>query len=147
MHAILDIAPAQRLLSRVRRRLPDLRRQLVEHLARHALHRTIAHNPVDTGRSRAAWIKPLEQLGGPVPPGWQGPHPSPAAIHEGIQAAQLERRHDNHTTTIRISNAVPYITYLEYGTHRTAPRAMTRRAIHETRQQLIQLAQQLLNQL
>jgi hypothetical protein len=116
-------------------RLPDLRRDVIEETARHALAETIAGNPVDTARSRAAWVASLEQLGGAPPAGWLGPHSS--ADDEGRTHGELSHHHDRDVTEILATNSVDYVPHLEYGTSRLRPFRMARRALAQARQRLL----------
>lgn len=114
----------------LQRTLPARRQTLTQQLAQQVLHQTIQTNPVDTARSRAAWVAPLEQLGGTPPQNWQGPHPNPTAIREGAAASSLTQTQTDHTTTLTVSNSVAYINYLEYGTRQSPPQAMLRRSLN-----------------
>jgi hypothetical protein len=116
-------------------RLPGIRRDVVEHTARHALYETIAGNPVDTARSRAAWVASLERLGGTPPADWRGPHPT--AEQEGRAQGDLSLRHDRDVTEISAGNAVEYVPFLEYGTSRISPFSMVRRALAKARHHLV----------
>lgn len=109
--------------------LPKARRRLVQDAMREALGRTIELNPVDTGRSRAAWATALTQAGGNPPPGWRGPRPEAGAIAEGAALGELIDEDDGDVTSMTAANAVRYVTFLEYGTSRMAPFAMLRRAL------------------
>lgn len=129
----------QSLLQRLQRQqqsLPQRREQLLASVAQSILAETIQQNPVDTGRSRAAWVAPLEQLGGTPPQGWPGPHPNEKALQEGQQAGSLERQQTESTTDLQVTNAIDYIAYLEYGTEKTAPQSMLRKAINKALQTL-----------
>jgi hypothetical protein len=119
----------------VRSKLPDLRRQAVEHALREALAEAVRLNPVDTARSRAAWAASLEQLGGVPPAGWRGAHPTAEA--EGRAAAALSREQDLDRSTAAASSAVPYVPLLEYGTSRLGPFAMVRTGLRRARRGLI----------
>jgi len=116
-------------------RLPDLRRRIITVAMKHALAETIRFNPVDTARSRAAWVRSLEQLGGTPPAGGQGSHPS--AVDDGRALGQLQRHETADTTELTAFNSVDYVPHLEYGTSRMAPFAMARRALHGARQIMV----------
>ena len=136
----LDVASARDRLSRAHDRIPQWRRALVERVAREALARTIPANPVDTARSRSAWVAALEQLGGAPPPGWQGAQPDAAAIAEGRDLGSVARSESSDVTDIQITSGVDYVTYLEYGTRRMSPFAMAHRGLYEVRALLPALA-------
>lgn len=131
-----NLQPLLDRLRAIQRTLPARRQSLAQQLAQSVLHQTILANPVDTARSRAAWVVPLEQLGGTPPQNWQGPHPNPTAIREGANAGTLTRTQTDNTTTLIISNAVSYIAYIEYGTRHTPPRSMLRRSLNNIIQTL-----------
>ncbi|WP_437206449.1 hypothetical protein [Planctomicrobium sp. SH664] len=107
--------------------LPLHRRQLVETILRNTLRQIIPLNPVDTARSRAAWVSSLEQLGGTAPAGWEGDHPTATA--EGRRQGGLLRSDEADLTEAAAVNQVQYVSLLEYGTQRRAPAAMVRRGL------------------
>ena len=123
----------QRLSSIRDDKLPENRRRMIEDVTREALRRTIVRNPVDTGRSRSAWVTGLEGLGGIAPVGWKGAHPDPAAISEGSGRSSHSLRDSSQRTEIQVSNAVRYIAFLELGTRKMAPFQMVRRTLLEAR--------------
>lgn len=128
----VDAGRAIERLDRLRaRRLPEWRRQLTESISREVLRRTIAHNPVDTGRSRSAWVTGLAQLGGTAPPGWKGPHPEPAAVSEGTELASVSQTESATQNEVRVSSGVDYVNFLEFGTRRTAPVEMVGQSLAE----------------
>jgi hypothetical protein len=129
LHITANLQPLLDRLRALQRTLPARRQALTRPLAQQVLQQTIQSNPVDTARSRAAWVAPLEQLGGTPPQNWQGPHPNPTAIKEGANAGTLTQSQTDHVTSLAISNAVPYIAYLEYGTRQAAPQSMLRRSL------------------
>lgn len=131
----IDGEARRRLQDLAGARLPELRRQAVEAAARQALTETILQNPVETARSRAAWVASLQQLGGAPPTGWQGPRPTGEA--DGRRQGRLDRTHDRDVTAVAAGNAVQYVPFLEYGTRRSAPFAMVRRALARARQSLL----------
>lgn len=118
-----------RLESMAGRELSEARSRLIEQAMEQTLIDTLELNPVDTGRSRAAWAAALQQLGVDVQGDWRGPHPDGAAIAEGAAQGTLTRSDDDSTTLINAENGVRYIGFLEYGTRRMAPVAMVRRAL------------------
>lgn len=115
--------------------LPEVRQEAVAETMRETLVEVIRLNPVDTARSRAAWVNALEQLGGVAPAGWQGPHPTQE--HAGRSRGQSAQQNDDDQTTVSASNGVDYVPLLEYGTRRTSPIGMVRRALQAARQRLI----------
>lgn len=115
--------------------LPQRRREAVESALRETLAEVIVLNPVETARSRAAWVGSLEELGGTAPANWQGPHPTQDA--EGRTAGRLIRQHEPDTSSVSASNAVSYVPLLEYGTSRLSPFAMARRALWLTRERTL----------
>lgn len=119
------------------RDLPVARRELVRNASREALSQTIRLNPVDTGRSRAAWVAALQQLGGNAPPGREGSDPVAMAEGSGLGSAEIS---DQEPITEAIANSrVRYAGYLEYGTSKLAAFAMVRRALAGVQQRLARL--------
>lgn len=125
----IDEHVSQRFEELSRDDLDDARREMIEDAMRQTLGDIIRLNPVDTARSRAAWAASLAQLGVSPPAGWQGPHPQPGAIAEGIASGVLETVEGDSQSTAMAANAVHYVPYLEYGTSRMAPFAMVRLAL------------------
>lgn len=126
-----------RLEELLQRKLPEARRRMVDDAMQLTLQSTMDRNPVDTGRSRAAWAAALQQLDGQdftVSTG-EGPS-SPTA---GRQESGFSRDDTADTTSVAAQNAVPYITYLEYGTSRMAPFAMARGALLQISRRVSQL--------
>jgi len=131
----VDAGRAVERLDRIRAtRLPQWRRQLAESISREVLRRTIAHNPVDTGRSRSAWVTGLARLGGAAPPGWKGPHPDQTALSEGAELVAVSQRESATQSEVRVSNGVDYVSFLEFGTQRTAPSEMVSRSLSGARE-------------
>jgi len=108
------------------------REAYVRKIAQQVLERTIARHPVETARSRAAWVKSLIDLGGTPPPGWQGSNASGRAVEEGLAAGKISENDEGDATEIKIINRVPYAGHLEYGTSDTPEFAMLRGALAET---------------
>lgn len=119
------------------RDLPAARRELVQDASREALSQTIRLNPVETGRSRAAWVAALRQLGGEAPPGQEGGNAAAMAEGSGLGAAEM-RDEDPRTEATAVSR-VRYIGYLEYGTSKMAAFAMVRRALAGVQQRVARL--------
>ena len=116
------------------REVPEWRRRLVTAVAREVLEGTIARNPVDTGRSRSAWVAGLTELGGTPPAGWKGPHPDAGAIAAGAELGVVSERDSRGQSEIRVTNGVPYVTFLEFGTRSMAPREMVWRSLLAARE-------------
>lgn len=117
-----------------------MRRQAVEETFRELLAETIRLNPVETARSRAAWVAALEQLGGLPPAGWQGPQPTGES--EGRGLGRLDHDDGADVTDIAATNGVRYVPFLEYGTQRMAPFGMVRRALSRARHRLLERLRQ-----
>lgn len=113
--------------------VPRSRRRLVRRVSRSVIERTVENNPVDTARSRAAWVESLEQLGGQGPPDWQGPHPEGTAIGEGRSRGGVQQLEATELTEIQATNAVDYINYLEFGTRKMSPFQMVERSLRSVR--------------
>jgi hypothetical protein len=108
-------------------RLDSARQELVREAMIQTLQEIILGNPVDTARSRAAWVTSLEALGGSPPSGWEGPHPT--AIAEGRGQGKLSLQETRGESRATADNSVDYVPLLEYGTSRMAPYAMVRRSL------------------
>ena len=89
------------------------------------LKRIIRKNPVDTGRSRAAWYVSMEKLskeGGFIEPITTSPNYSEEAVSEGKSKGQfIDHTKGYLNKWIEIINGVSYIIYLEYGRSNQAP--------------------------
>ncbi|MCA9079316.1 MAG: hypothetical protein KDA58_02105, partial [Planctomycetaceae bacterium] len=92
--------------------LPAARMRLTQDLLDKTLRQTADLNPVRTGRCRAAWLKAREHMTFTESP---------------------------DSTSAAATNAVPYVTHLEYGTSRMRPFAMLRRALAQVRQHVSRL--------
>ncbi|WP_237229046.1 hypothetical protein [Rubinisphaera sp. JC750] len=102
---------------RVRARRPVVTREI----AGLVLGRVMERNPVDTGRSRAAWGEAGNQVGVSTA-AW-----SPASSQAGDGVGRAEE--DGQLTRLEFENRVEYTPFLEYGTSRMAARAMVRGAL------------------
>lgn len=118
---------ATRLRQLAGKQLASARTNLVREAMVEALQATIENNPVATGRSRAAWVVALEELGGTPPAGWEGT--APRGTEEGRQLGSLSQDESADQSSVAATNAVHYVTFLEYGTSRKAPVAMARRGL------------------
>jgi hypothetical protein len=137
MRVEIENRASARLESLAGRDLPEARRRLVEQAMQAALIDALHVNPVDTGRSRAAWASALQQAGGDAPADWQGPHPDASAIAEGGAQGSLTRADGDSSTALSARNSVRYVGFLEYGTRRMGPMAMVRRALARVQPQLL----------
>ena len=131
--------PFPRLTELRDRRIPAWRTELANRLMQRALELTIEGNPVDTARSRAAWVRALTALGVQPPPGWQGTQPEPAAIRSGSARGSLARADTETRSTRTATNSVDYINLLEHGTTQMQPAHMVRRALHQLRSEFPRL--------
>ena len=102
------------------------------------LQEVIVTNPVDTGRSRSAWVAALNDLGGTAPGGWQGPHPDASALSEGASLGGAELVSSTGSAEVTLTNAVDYIGLLEYGGGGRPPRHMVRQHLAGALQDLAQ---------
>ncbi len=125
----IDGGDLQRLRDVAEYRVPEARRRMVEQGMETTLESTIQLNPVETGRSRAAWKAALDQLHGAS----FGAAASSGPIAEGTASGSLDHQHDSGTTTLSATNAVTYVPFLEYGTSRMAPFQMVRRSLAAVR--------------
>ncbi len=123
------------------RQLPQRRDAATESTLRDTLTDVVRLTPVETGRSRAAWVASLEELGGRPPAGWQGPQPTGEV--EGRSAGQLTRQYTQDTSEAVAENRVAYVPFLEYGTSRMSPFAMVRASLVQARQRLMDRLQRL----
>jgi len=98
--------------------------------------RIILKNPVDTGRSRAAWYVSFNRLGG-----WGTPtlkrsskRLDPKAIAEGFSKGKfIDHTKGFSNKWVEMVNGVSYILFLEYGHSRQAPYGMVRMSMREMR--------------
>lgn len=92
------------------------------------LKRIIKKNPVDTGRSRAAWYVAMEKLSG------RTFTTSSAEESEGKGKGGFTDHTKNFLDKwIEIVNGVSYVIYLEYGHSKQAPFGMVRLSMRELR--------------
>jgi hypothetical protein len=137
LRTAIESSDALGRLSDLRAWLAPWRREVVDHVARNVLGETIARNPVDTGRSRSAWVAGLEHLGGIAPPGWHGDTPNTAAIAEGAAAADVAQPESRHASEAIVTSGVEYVRYLEYGTRSMSPFAMVGRSLADASRHLV----------
>ncbi|WP_437225296.1 hypothetical protein SH661x_004003 [Planctomicrobium sp. SH661] len=128
---------AERIRDLCGQRLEDARSQLIRDAMIETLQRVIERNPVDTARSRAAWVRSLEELGGTPPAGWEGPHPS--QVDAGRRAGKLTVENSKGISIASAMNFVHYVPFLEYGTSRMSPFAMARAGLQQVRSRLQEL--------
>lgn len=114
-----EVSPQLRVL--LRNKVPTARKQMETRIAGDVLSQTADSNPVQTGRSRAGWLAAAGSIGSNLDDGAILP------TGEGEGSATLSE--DEQVTSIRATNEVPYIAYLEYGTSRMAPFAMLRQSL------------------
>ena len=88
--------------------------------------RVIQRNPVDTGRSRAAWTPLMDRLG--VPSGVRG-----SGVAQGKREGSVAFDLSGPRQAITITNAVPYIVPLEFGSSKQAQAGMVRITMRELR--------------
>lgn len=102
---------------RVRARRPVVTREI----AGLVLGRVMERNPVDTGRSRAAWGEAGSQVGVSVAASTTAASQAGDGVGRGEDTGQQTR--------LEFENRVEYTPFLEYGTSRMAARAMVRGAL------------------
>lgn len=81
--------------------------------------------PVDTGTARGGWVCGVDGK----PDGNSGAPDQAGANTVARIAAELENFKIGKTQQVWLSNSVPYIEFLEYGTMKRAPVGMVRNAI------------------
>lgn len=86
--------------------------------------RIIKGTPVDTGRARGNWIPSI----GSVPLGVSSLNDASGALMDTAEVTNRIKMGD----TFFLTNNLPYIQRLEYGSSKQAPRGMVRRAIRQT---------------
>jgi len=131
----LEGNPAETIRQQAGPKLDAARADLVREAMIQALQRVIERNPVDTARSRAAWVNALEELGGIAPAGWEGPHPT--AVEQGRSLSELNWNEETSRSRISVTNGVDYVSDLEYGTSRKSPFAMVRTALIQVARQTV----------
>jgi len=139
-----ETGPAQEWLRDWKGQLRERRRELVRRLSNQTLQGVVQANPVETGRSRAAWVAAGEQLEMQAPGGWQGNDAE--AMRSGAAQGQGAERETEFSTEISLSNSVAYVPILEYGSAQMNPRAMGRRTLQQTQQECQRIAQAVLLQ-
>lgn len=112
-------------------KIPDWRQACMRQLAKRILKQIIFRNPVDTARSRAAWVQALEDLGSNAPVGWQGDTVEQAAVAEGREQGSAAVSETDETTEITATNGVDYVPLLEYGTSQSAAFQMVQQSLRE----------------
>ncbi len=117
--------------------LASARRELIHQAGIQCLQAIVEANPVETGRSRSAWVAALEQLGGSAPAG--GEADGTVGVSEGRGQGQAELADDGQISHVKASNQVSYVPYLEYGTSKMAPFAMVRKSLLQLRTTLASL--------
>ena len=91
-----------------------------------ALNRIISRTPVDTGRAQAGWIPYMEANGSPVT--IKG---NQSDISQGRSEGSYNESFHGSKLFIEITNGVPYILFLEYGSSGQAPTGMVRITMRE----------------
>ena len=109
----------------LRLRHTRVRRRLVKGTLLRVVDQVIARHPVDTGRSRDAWIDAANQL-------WDG---SVDADSEG----HAMQREEKVQTTMEVTNEVDYVVFLEEGTRKLQGRQMVSRSLVEGPGYLLQI--------
>ena len=96
----IRLGPSDRLRALARKAAPAARRRLADQLIEATRSEVLRETPVRTGRLRDGW-------------------------------ATAETKSDDADTRSRrsLTNDVPYVTYVEYGTRRTPPRFAVRRGL------------------
>lgn len=107
--------------------LPQKRHEFIRRCMIQVLKKTVENNPVNTGRSRAAWVESLEQLGGKPHEGWQGA--TGLGVPEGRFLSFLDQHDGQDESSFLAVNAVFYTVFLEYGTEGRPTYQMAGRAI------------------
>lgn len=116
--------------------LIELRRQLTRNLTQHILSKTITLNPIETGRSRAAWATAMQQLGLTPPNGWDASSSNPTALTSGFSQGSSSQSETADAHSVSATNQVDYINFLEFGTSHQSPHAMVNRALLSAAAQL-----------
>ena len=111
--------------------IPNGRQSCMQLLARRILKQIILRNPVETARSRAAWVNALAEMGAVPPAGWQGDVAEQAAIQEGTAHGSATEIQTAEQTEITATNRVDYIPFLEYGTGQTAAFQMVQQSLRQ----------------
>ena len=137
-----DNGPAQNWLAEWRNVVPERRRELVRQLTAFALQGVVQANPVETGRSRAAWVAAGEQLGCMPQGAWQGT--DAAAMGEGAARGRGPAQETADVSEMELANGVSYVPILEYGSSKMSPRAMVRQTLQQTGQQSVSIAEAVL---
>ena len=93
----------------------------------------VIENPVDTGRSRAAWLAAGKAVKVKVP----NPPPPPGKPHVSITPEGFGKKRATSTfISYTITNGVPYIVFLEMGSSKQQPTGFFRRNVQRIRRNL-----------
>jgi hypothetical protein len=105
------MAPFNKALDQYAKRFDVDHGKLIAWAALETVTRVEKRNPVATGRSRAGWLPFIWKNGGNS----ELRGSSPAAQQEGIRSCHFKQKYSGSKPYARITNAVRYVPYLEYG--------------------------------
>lgn len=126
----VETETAEEWLQDWRDRVDRRRFALGRSIAELALQRIVEGNPVDTGRSRAAWVAGGQQASLNVSGAGQGGDPQ--ATSAGMSAGTGRMEEEEGRSWYEIVNTVDYVPFLEYGTQRMPAAAMVRASLWRT---------------
>lgn len=99
---------------------PNEQRTYIRAIALDFVQRVIPQTPVDTGRARAGWTA--------VP---RSPRVGGQGASLGRSESEYKERRGRGRFSATLTNAVPYITYLELGSSQQAPSGFVRLTLRE----------------
>jgi hypothetical protein len=108
------MGPFNKALDQYAKRFDVDHGKLIAWAALETVTRIEKRNPVATGRSRAGWLPFIWKNNGQA----ELRGSSPMAQQEGIRACRFKQKYTGSKPYARITNAVRYLPYLEYGTSR-----------------------------
>ena len=130
----------RRQVNRMMTKYPLKRNLILRKFALDLLKRIVEKNPVDTGRSRAAWYPSMKGLGfagaeaAMQKPSKSGQVPTESGISQGKKEGKFKPRlWLGSSSWIDMVNNVKYVLYLEYGHSIQAPWGMVRISMRELR--------------
>jgi hypothetical protein len=110
------------------------RGKALRNVALNFVAKVVPATPVDTGRARGGWLpfaeKEKPELRAMARRG-AGPKFSEAEVDSGISESEYREDMTGLDNFIEITNGVPYIAFLEYGSSKQMGRGMVRKAMRQ----------------
>lgn len=123
-----QVGELNRKLIAIQKRAGVAQKTFIRKISIDLLRKIIEKNPVNTGRSRAAWAPLFTMLGEAIP---EAAPPTLLPENQGEPEGSVEESGSDDNYYLLIANNVPYVVYLEYGTSDQAPEGMVRISMME----------------